>query len=47
MGENIYSIYSKITKVGGMFRDFCGTKPYPMFRDFLQKVTHFSAPVHQ
>ena len=28
--------WAKITKVGGMFRDF-SSKPYPMFRDFSQK----------
>ena len=29
MGENIYSIYSKITKVGGMFKIFqLKTIPY-------------------
>ena len=33
---NISSIYSKISKVGGMFRDF-QLKPYPMFREFSQK----------
>ena len=38
----ISSIYSKITKLHPMFRDF-SAKPYPMFRDFFcEKVTHFS-----
>ena len=34
-------IYSKITKLHPMFREFLA-KPYPMFRDFFAKITHFS-----
>ena len=43
----ISSIYSKITKLHPMFRDF-SAKPYPMFRDFLRKSHPFQrhTPVH-
>ena len=38
----ISSIYSKITKLHPMCRDF-SAKPYPIFRDFFcEKVTHLS-----
>ena len=42
MGENIYSIYSKITKVGGMFKDFPAQNHTLCLRIFLKKVTYLS-----
>ena len=38
----ISSIYSKITKLHPMFRDF-SAKPYPMFRGFFAKKSPISA----